>query len=380
MAELVWSLNGKYFKDFGVGISSSDGILGELKPKKQDTKDWSEYNGVALDLTKKPKYEAREFTLSGWIVGADWLTMLNNFNALFGEFRNAGKQRLLLDVFGQKTLVFDVRCEDEIELKKTFKQGKMVGMFSLKLIEHNPIKKILYTDRNNLQLSFNSPKWVEVNIDGKIDVYKGTVNINKALTNRVVTGYNFEGRNLLLNTSIIGGINVGGATPHIYGLSVIDDLGKHIVKNTGTELYYRYMKADSNKMYGLKPGKYNYSCEVLNSGTTDNTSYIVIRVGLYKSGVWTENLSSKTYIVNAANWSKINHVFTIEPDVTGVWVSFQVYSSANFDFLIKNEKLELGTATVYKVAPEDQHFISIAGNVDEITGLTTNADVLWERL
>ena len=379
MAELVWSLNGKYFKDFGVGISSSDGILGELKPKKQDTKDWSEYNGVALDLTKKPKYEAREFTLSGWIVGSDWLTMLNNFNTLFGEFRNAGQQRLLLDVFGQKTLVFDVRCDDEIELKKTFKEGKMVGMFNLKLTEHNPIKKILYTAKSNLQLSFNTPKWVEVNIDGKIDVYKGTVNINKTLTNRVVTRYNFEGRNLLLNTSIIDGINVGGATPVKYGLVVNNNFGKHIIKDTGTESYYRYMAPDSTKLYGLKPGKYSYSCEVLNSGTTDNTAHVVIRVGLYKSG-WTEKLSSKTYIVDAANWVKINHTFTIDSDVTGVWVSFQVYSSANFDFLIKNEKLELGTATVYKVAPEDQHFISIAGNIDEITALTTNADVLWEKL
>lgn len=361
MAELVWSLNGKYFKDFGVGISSSDGILGELKPKKQDTKDWSEYNGVALDLTKKPKYEAREFTLSGWIVGADWLTMLNNFNALFGEFRNAGKQRLLLDVFGQKTLVFDVRCEDEIELKKTFKQGKMVGMFSLKLIEHNPIKKILCTANSNLQLAFNTPKWVEVNIDGKIDVYKGTVNINKILTSRAVTGYNFGGRNLLRNTAFKENINNW----------VSDDApGSSVVWSSSEKALY----LDNGNSMGsalqsivLPAGDYVISFDVKpfyqNNGT----------------GVRLKSDVGATSFINIHITNEYKRYTIMFSSQATTWVALS--ANGNQRLFFKNIKLEKGNkATDWTPAPEDQHFISIAGNIDEITALTTNADILWERL
>lgn len=365
MAELVWSLNGKYFKDFGVGISSSDGILGELKPKKQDTKDWSEYNGVALDLTKKPKYEAREFTLSGWIVGADWLTMLNNFNALFGEFRNAGKQRLLLDVFGQKTLVFDVRCDDEIELKKTFKQGKMVGMFSLKLIEHNPIKKILYTDKTNLQLSFNSPKWVEVNIDGKIDVYKGTVNINKTLTNRVVTGYNFNGRNLLKNSTFKNDTQSWGINLNPY--YDFRDNGIFLETNSVNTGIYQII---SNNYEGAITVSFEVNFEI----------YEPIQ-NLIDFGVEDVFIKSLGYNdVKYREWVKVTAIFPISKIGN---IAFHIFSQTNnrTSYTVRNIKLEKGNkATDWTPAPEDQHFISIAGNVDEITGLTTNADVLWEKL
>lgn len=353
MAELVWSLNGKYFKDFGVGISSSDGILGELKPKKQDTKDWSEYNGVALDLTKKPKYEAREFTLSGWIVGADWLTMLNNFNALFGEFRNAGKQRLLLDVFGQKTLVFDVRCDDEIKLKKTFKQGKMVGMFSLKLIEHNPIKKILYTANSNLQLAFNTPKWVEVNVDGKIDVYKGTVNINKALTNRAVTGYNFEGRNLLQKSQ-------GSFKPNINSLDNYQYYADSKITLTQGTQYV--LSAKTNGIFSNIHDTSTQSDRCLiwlyNADLGVNAIISDVNTGT-KGSVFTWNYPTEEYIL------RVNVYHPNSTNQIKAW----------------NLKIEKGNKTTdWTPAPEDQHFINIAGNIDEITGLTTNATVLWEKL
>lgn len=216
MAELVWSLNGKYFKDFGIYISSSDGILDELKQKKTDTKDWPEYNGLSLDLTKKPKYESREFELSGWIIGDSWLQMMDNFWEVFSDFRKHGKQRLLLDVFGEKTLVYDVRCEGGIDLTKSFKKGQMVGVFKLKLIEHSPIKKILYIDQSNFNLSFSTNKWVEVNIDGQITPYVGEVNIIKTLNDRTVTSYLFPWRN---NPEKQHFISISGNIDEITGLT-----------------------------------------------------------------------------------------------------------------------------------------------------------------
>ena len=54
---------------------------------------------------------------------------------------------------------------------------------------------------------------------------------------------------------------------------------------------------------------------------------------------------------------------------------------ANAGAAIKELKIEKGNkATDWVPAPEDQHYISIAGNIDEITNLNTNAAVLWEIL
>ena len=44
-------------------------------------------------------------------------------------------------------------------------------------------------------------------------------------------------------------------------------------------------------------------------------------------------------------------------------------------------KVEKGNkATDWTPAPEDEKYIIIAGDIDEITNLTTNANVLWEKL
>lgn len=181
MSELVWSLNGKKFKDFGIYVSSSDGLFDELKPKKTETKDWPEYNGLMLDQNQSIKYESRSIELKGWVEGSDWMEMLERFWSIFGEFRKTGKQRLLLIPFNNKPLIYDVRCEDDIELEKRFRQGRMIGMFKAKLIEYNPVKKVLRINQEELQLSFKTAKWIEVNIDGSIENHKGNVDITKTL-------------------------------------------------------------------------------------------------------------------------------------------------------------------------------------------------------
>ena len=181
MGEIVYSLNGKKFKDYGIYISASDGLFDELKQKKQETYSWAEYHGQVFDVTQKPKFEPREITLTGWIMADDWEEMQSNFDSVFGEFRKAGKQRLLIEPFGISTLVYDVNLKDGIDLKKTFKDGQMFGYFSLKMIEYNPVKKILTITGTSLSLAFKTPKWVEVNIDGAITTHKGTVSITRPL-------------------------------------------------------------------------------------------------------------------------------------------------------------------------------------------------------
>ena len=45
MSEVIYSLNGKFFKDFGVYISESKGLLDKPKPKARKTYDWAEQHG-----------------------------------------------------------------------------------------------------------------------------------------------------------------------------------------------------------------------------------------------------------------------------------------------------------------------------------------------
>ena len=197
MGEVRYSINGKYFKDYNVLISSSDGIGDGLKRKKVNTYDWPEYNGLSVDLSS-PKFEAREITLKGFVIGSNWDEMMENFNTVLYEFQKPGTQRLLIEPFNMKVRPYEVYMEDSTPLEKTFKDGHMVGVFTLKLIEPNPIKKVLYTTSDTLNLSYNSSKETEIFfVNGEKTTARGNVSLSgKTLANRVVSGYAGGGRNL----------------------------------------------------------------------------------------------------------------------------------------------------------------------------------------
>ena len=92
--------------------------------------------------------------------------------------------------------------EDSTPLEKTFKDDKMVGVFTIKLIEPNPIKKVLYLTDNTLNLSYNSSKETEIFfVNGEKTTAKGNVSLSgKVLANRNVSSYGFNGRNLILDS------------------------------------------------------------------------------------------------------------------------------------------------------------------------------------
>lgn len=182
MAEVRYSVNGKYFKDFGVSISESDGLFHQLKRKSVNSYDWAEYHGTAPDLSN-PKFEAREITLKGFVVGSNWEQMKSNFDTIVGEFQKAGTQRLLIEPFGLKALPFEVYMDSGTPLDKKFRQGRTVGFFTLKLIEPNPIKNVLKVWGASISLSYQSSTETEIFWgNGTKDVVSGNASVNnKAL-------------------------------------------------------------------------------------------------------------------------------------------------------------------------------------------------------
>ena len=179
MGEVKYSINGKYFKDYGIYVSSSVGLLDALKRKPVKTYDWAEYHGESVDLSN-PKFEAREIVLNCFIKGDNYQQMFDNFrNVVLSEFQKAGTQRLLVEPFGYKALPFEVYMIDEVKIIKEFSESTSIGVFSIKLIEPNPIKKVLYTTSNTLNLSYNSSKETEIFYgNGTKDTVKGNASLS----------------------------------------------------------------------------------------------------------------------------------------------------------------------------------------------------------
>lgn len=355
MGEVRYSVNGKYFRDWNVFVSDSEGLFDALKRKKVNSYQWAEYNGQSVDLSS-PKYEAREITLKCFVVGDNWVAMKANFDALVSEFQKSGTQRLLIEPFGLKPLPYEVYMEDSSPLEKRFREGKMVGVFSLKLIEPNPIKMVLYLTGNSLNLAYNSPKETEIFYgNGLKETASGNVSLSgKTLANRVVSGYAFSGRNLVLNSEFILDTTTPTTNYWLGMLKITDTIkqGESVV-----------LSFDIQTVAGLS-ASYWFDSTAIGFTENFNSNYVSETKRVVKVLTAATDIPAGTEI-NIYNFS---------------WASSEE-NRWNNRAKITKLKIEKGaSATPYSAAPEEEKYIIIAGNVEEITDLTTNADVLWEKL
>ncbi|MDE5530430.1 hypothetical protein KRE43_12865 [Elizabethkingia meningoseptica] len=340
MGVIDYSLNGKQFRQNKIFISGGFRTLfSELKLRETKGYTWKNMNGIKTDPSEKPVFEPREITLSGWVEGDSWKQMKENFNAVMIDLTKAGTQRLICDAYGKKTIVCDVKLKDGFPLLegKTI-DGKNIGVFTLKLVEENPIKKILYTESSNLQLSFLSPKMVTVNIDGKAQQAKGNIIINKALPKRVVSG---GLKNLLLESNVK--LTVPPGNYRIGGYLTSKDL---VIGKTYT-LMFKSGNGGSGEVQAWVNGR-----QLVGVNETDG-------------GIKTFTFTQVDIPVSA------NIIDFYSAPTTDKW------GSIHWAVLVEGDNMPFKS---WVPAPEDQHYISIAGNIDEITNLNTNAAVLWEIL
>lgn len=140
-AKNSYTIDGHDFKDFGVFVSDSDGVVDRPKMKKPRTDSWDDYHGDVVDMTHK-YVESRTITLSCFIKAndrADFMDKLFRFEQLFDA---AGLHRLMIDV-GSKPLVYEVYNSGGIAVTKKWNDGLMVGTFKIKLVEPEPVKRVL---------------------------------------------------------------------------------------------------------------------------------------------------------------------------------------------------------------------------------------------
>ena len=352
MGKINWSINGKNFESFGIKVSSSRGLGDDLKQKERQSYNWPGRNGRQYNLNSKPKYEERIIELDCFIVGNDWDLMVNQFNLFTSEFSKVGTQRFIVDIFSFKSRVYDILLSDKTVLSEVKQEGQSFGTFTVKLVEPEPIKKILYTESTNLQLSFNTPSSVIINIDGKAQQAKGDVSINTNLPARDIVD-NYLGRNLILQSKRIP-VEMGGGT------SLQLEAGGFQLTNA-TE----FCKWNTSN---VQQGLLTLSFKIKRiEGQGDGRNIRFYNGTGYEEIPNTSNITTETIVT---------HSFRNSGNIQGLYMTF-LTGRIEIAWL----QLEIGNkSTDWTPAPEEQHYISIAGNIDEITNLNTNAQILWEKL
>ncbi|MDV3490923.1 hypothetical protein CMV03_06930 [Elizabethkingia anophelis] len=338
MGKINWSINGKNFESFGIKVSSSRGLGDDLKQKERQSYNWPGRNGRQYNLNSKPKYEERIIELDCFIVGNDWDLMVNQFNLFTSEFSKVGTQRFIVDIFSFKSRVYDILLSDKTVLSEVKQEGQSFGTFTVKLVEPEPIKKILYTESTNLQLSFNTPSSVIINIDGKAQQAKGDVSINTNLPKRVVSG---GLKNLLLESNVQFSVPPGNYRIGGYFTSKELEIGKT----------YTLMYKSGNGSYG-EVGAWVNARQMIGVNEIDS--------GVKTLTFVAEDIAAPRNVID----------FFSLPD-TNKW------GSVHWAVLVEGSVMPFKS---WVPALEDQHYISIAGNIDEITNLNTNAQILWEKL
>lgn len=135
--ELAYSIDGRDFKGYGIYVSSSQGLIGGLKPKKGLTAEWPDENGCYPDL-EATYFEGRNIVLNCFMKAESAPQFIERIEAFCALFYAAGEHILKLSL-GAKALEYKVKLADAINVEKKFREGVMIASFSLKLLEYTPI-------------------------------------------------------------------------------------------------------------------------------------------------------------------------------------------------------------------------------------------------
>lgn len=167
--DVEYYIDGRNFKEFGVYVSKSKGIVGQLERKEGLQVDWSNYHGIARDKKRK-RYKERTISLDCFIEASSRSAYVEWVNLFFQQFEADGNHRLKIEYDGKaKPLVHEVEMHDGVDPDKQWGQYSddvMVGTFTLKLVEDEPVKRVLRhigTTANSVaSISFSSYKMLNI--------------------------------------------------------------------------------------------------------------------------------------------------------------------------------------------------------------------------
>ena len=134
-------INGVNFTTDGVYVSKSQGIIGGIKLRQPVRHEWPDYHGEVVDMAA-PRYEARDITLECFMKATTKETFLSGMQTFMARWMTGAMKRLMIVVDATKPLVYDVYLTMGPDVDKKWNDATMVGTFSLKLREPEPVKRI----------------------------------------------------------------------------------------------------------------------------------------------------------------------------------------------------------------------------------------------
>ena len=339
MSEVKYFINNKNFRDYGVYVSDSIGLTDALERKAVQSYDWAEYHGTSPDL-RNAKYKERKIQLKCFVDGENWEVMNARFLDFKNQFTKTGTQRLHIVPFKFKTLAYEVYMQEDIALEKTFRNGRMVGVFTINLIEPNPLKTVLKTSLDKFKLSYESTTETEIFFgDGTKQTARGNVNFAK---NYESPSYESSGINLIS----VSAVNV------VFYLA-------YTIPTTKTSLRFSVeVNITAPKDLIL----------VVIGRKSDNT-YSAVAISEITNGKTEYNSLEAFAELNMSDYGKFIYKVL---DSDGNEISNLTYGNA------KIETAEIIGEWQDMIGKEK--IIIIAGNIEEIKKLQTEAEILWEKI
>ena len=135
--EMIYKIDGVNFKDYGVYVSSSSGLLGSLRVKAPLTVSWEDENGYSVDGDAPLVWEARSIVLRCFMCASSSEDASSRIRDFAGLFYKSGLRTLQVSI-GDKSLSYEVLFTEFTDVSSVFKQGEVVATFTLKMEEIEP--------------------------------------------------------------------------------------------------------------------------------------------------------------------------------------------------------------------------------------------------
>ncbi len=170
--DVEYYIDGVNFKDYGVEVSASNGLVGRLAQKESLSVDYDNYHGIVRDRKRK-RFKERTITLQCFIEASSRSAFVEWVDRFFALFDGDGTHRLTVEYEGKaKPLTYEVDLLDEADVDKkwgSYNNELMVGKFTLKLTEDEPVKKVL----RHISNSNNSKATITVSTYKLLNIYWG---------------------------------------------------------------------------------------------------------------------------------------------------------------------------------------------------------------
>lgn len=181
-------INGVDFDSMGIKVKPKPrGLTDKLQKKESNSYDWADQHGRQVSLVNT-RYEPRTIELDCFFKTFGTDDMMERQMTIKDHFQRDGTQRLMVQV-ATKPLVYEVHHPEGIDFSDMkWRSGKAFCEFTLKLVETQPVKRVLMYNKSSgstppISITLSTPDY------NLLTIYwgDGTVTHNVFGTNVTIT-------------------------------------------------------------------------------------------------------------------------------------------------------------------------------------------------